>query len=248
MHCQTATARAGKRSNQNGRPALLLVLHSSNQLLQALLPADFELLRAHLQICELVREAVLVEAGAPLTHVYLPQSGVISSRNSFPDGQTVEVAMVGPDGIFGAACNASHWVAARLALAVACARSDQHRNTATDAGSPGADDRCAAQRACRPSPMRCRRPEFFATAAVTSRSPTRKHYERRLANATRQSGRSTTGCSGRPIDDPATNRGCRDPHDSAHWSGPEAERHGVIPILLANQAPAAYALLAGDLA
>jgi len=79
------------------------VLHSSNQLLQALPSADFELLRPHLQISELVREAVLVEAGAPLTHVYLPQSGVISMRNSLLEGQTVEVAMVGPDSVFGAA-------------------------------------------------------------------------------------------------------------------------------------------------
>jgi CRP-like cAMP-binding protein len=79
------------------------VLHSSNRLLQALPLADFELLRPHLQTGELVREAVLVEAGAPLTHVYLPQSGVISMRNSLLEGQTAEVAMVGPDSVFGAA-------------------------------------------------------------------------------------------------------------------------------------------------
>ncbi|MDB5578351.1 MAG: hypothetical protein JWR80_3527 [Bradyrhizobium sp.] len=81
---------------------MLPVLHSSNQLLQALPLADFELLRPHLQIGELVREAVLVEAGAPLTHVYLPQSGVISMRNSLLEGQAVEVAMVGQDSVFGA--------------------------------------------------------------------------------------------------------------------------------------------------
>lgn len=61
------------------------------------------MLRPHLQIGELVREAVLVEAGAPLTHVYLPQSGVISMRNSLLEGQAVEVAMVGSDSVFGAA-------------------------------------------------------------------------------------------------------------------------------------------------
>jgi CRP-like cAMP-binding protein len=61
------------------------------------------LLRPHLQIAELVREAVLVEADAPLTHVYLPQSGVISMRNNLLEGQAVEVAMVGTDSVFGAA-------------------------------------------------------------------------------------------------------------------------------------------------
>ena len=79
------------------------VPHTSNQLLQALPLADFELLRPHLQVGELVRETVLVEAGAPLTHIYLPESGIISLRNSLLEGQTAEVAMVGPDSIFGAA-------------------------------------------------------------------------------------------------------------------------------------------------
>lgn len=60
------------------------------------------MLRPHLQVGELVREAVLVEAGAPLTHVYLPQSGVISMTNSLLEGQTVEVAMVGQDSVLGA--------------------------------------------------------------------------------------------------------------------------------------------------
>ena len=83
-------------------PVFASVLHSSNQLLQALPPAEFVLLRPHLQIDELVREAVLVEAGAPLTHVYLPQSGVICMRNTLLEGQTAEVAMVGPDSVFGA--------------------------------------------------------------------------------------------------------------------------------------------------
>lgn len=61
------------------------------------------MLRPHLQTGELVREAVLIEAGAPLTHVYLPESGVISMRNNLLEGQAVEVAMVGPDSVFGAA-------------------------------------------------------------------------------------------------------------------------------------------------
>lgn len=79
------------------------VQHFANRLLQALPSADLELLRPHLQIGELVREAVLVEAGAPLTRVYLPQSGVISMRNSLLEGQMVEVAMVGADSVIGAA-------------------------------------------------------------------------------------------------------------------------------------------------
>jgi CRP-like cAMP-binding protein len=75
---------------------------SLNHLLQALPPAEFEALRPHLQSVELARETVLIEAGAPLTHVYLPQSGIISMMVRLSEGQTVEVAMVGRDSIVGA--------------------------------------------------------------------------------------------------------------------------------------------------
>jgi CRP-like cAMP-binding protein len=79
------------------------VARLTNHLLQSLPIAEFEALRPHLEFVELVREVVLVEAGAPLTHVYLPHSGVISLVVSLSQGQTVEVAMVGRDSIFGAA-------------------------------------------------------------------------------------------------------------------------------------------------
>jgi CRP-like cAMP-binding protein len=75
----------------------------SNHLLQALPAAELEALRPHLELVELVKEAVLVQAGAPLTHVCLPHSGVISLVVSLSEGQTVEVAMVGRDSVFGAA-------------------------------------------------------------------------------------------------------------------------------------------------
>jgi CRP-like cAMP-binding protein len=75
---------------------------SSNYLLQALPAAELEALRPHLERVELVRETVLVEAGAPLKHVYLPHGGVISMLVRLSEGQTVEVAMVGRDGVVGA--------------------------------------------------------------------------------------------------------------------------------------------------
>ena len=48
------------------------VLHALNRLLQSVPAVEFEALRPHLEFVDLVREAVLIEAGAPLTHVYLP--------------------------------------------------------------------------------------------------------------------------------------------------------------------------------
>jgi CRP-like cAMP-binding protein len=74
-----------------------------NRLLQLLPAADYEALRPHLQIVEIDREITLVEAGAALTHVYLPNSGIVSMVVNLSEGQAVEVAMVGHDGVIGAA-------------------------------------------------------------------------------------------------------------------------------------------------
>jgi CRP-like cAMP-binding protein len=79
-----------------------LLPRTSNRLLHALPEAEFETLRPHISVVELVRETVLAEAGAPLTYVYLPHSGVISLMVSLSEGQTVDVAMVGRDSVVGA--------------------------------------------------------------------------------------------------------------------------------------------------
>ena len=76
---------------------------SANQLLQALPAAELEILLPRLGSVELVKETVLVEAGGLLTHVYLPHSGAISMMVRLSEGQSIEVATVGRDSVFGAA-------------------------------------------------------------------------------------------------------------------------------------------------
>jgi len=61
------------------------------------------MVRPHLESVDLVRGTVLIEPGAPLSHLYLPHSGVISLMVSLSDGQAVEVAMIGRDSVFDAA-------------------------------------------------------------------------------------------------------------------------------------------------
>jgi CRP-like cAMP-binding protein len=73
-----------------------------NHLFQMLSSSDFAVLQPHLQAIELVRGTVLVEAGAPLTHVYLPESGIVSMVIRLSEGQRIEMAMIGHDGIIGA--------------------------------------------------------------------------------------------------------------------------------------------------
>jgi signal-transduction protein with cAMP-binding, CBS, and nucleotidyltransferase domain len=74
------------------------ISRSTNHLLQALPAAEFDALRPHFEVVELVRETVLIAAGSALTHVYFPESGVISMMARLSEGQAVEVAMVGRDG------------------------------------------------------------------------------------------------------------------------------------------------------
>lgn len=74
-----------------------------NQLLQSLAAAELETLRPHLGFTEMVKDTLLFGAGATQTHVYLPHSGVISIMVSLAGGQSVEVALIGRESIFGAA-------------------------------------------------------------------------------------------------------------------------------------------------
>ena len=76
--------------------------HSTNQLLASLPDAAFDLIGPYLQSVELVHETVLVQAGDALTHVYFPNSGVISLVVSLAGGEMVEVAMIGRNSIMGA--------------------------------------------------------------------------------------------------------------------------------------------------
>jgi CRP-like cAMP-binding protein len=74
----------------------------ANRLLQALPAAEFEALRPGLKSFDMMRDAVLVEAGAALTHVYLPHGGAISVVVRLSEGRMVELAMIGRDSAVGA--------------------------------------------------------------------------------------------------------------------------------------------------
>ena len=73
-----------------------------NQLLQALPAEDFELLGARLKPLQMIREAVLVEAGVMPPQIVFPHGGAVSIVVNFSEGQSVEVAMIGRDSVVGA--------------------------------------------------------------------------------------------------------------------------------------------------
>jgi CRP-like cAMP-binding protein len=75
--------------------------HRTNRLLAALEPEDFALLEPHLESVTLSRRQVLYETGDPILHLYFPHDAVISLVNVMKDGDTVEMAVFGREGVSG---------------------------------------------------------------------------------------------------------------------------------------------------
>ena len=74
-----------------------------NLLLASLGPQDFEALRPHLKPVTLEHARILHEAGQEIPAVYFPFDAVISLMAVLTTGESVEAAMVGCDGVVGAA-------------------------------------------------------------------------------------------------------------------------------------------------
>lgn len=74
---------------------------ATNQVLAALSLPEWRRLEPHLQLVELPVGAMLYESGVVLQHVYFPAGAVVSLVSSLQDGTSVEVAVVGNEGIVG---------------------------------------------------------------------------------------------------------------------------------------------------
>jgi CRP-like cAMP-binding protein len=74
---------------------------SPNGFLSALTADDFELVRPYLRTVDLAHESVLVEVDETLRRAYLPHQGVISLVVKLARGESVQIAMIGRDSIFG---------------------------------------------------------------------------------------------------------------------------------------------------
>jgi CRP-like cAMP-binding protein len=77
--------------------------HRDNLLLASLSPSDLAALQPHLKLVHFKQEQVLFEAGDTIDATYFPTSAVISIVVTLSTGQVVEAAMVGRDGVVGAA-------------------------------------------------------------------------------------------------------------------------------------------------
>jgi hypothetical protein len=77
--------------------------HSKNHILSRITPVDLEDLRPRLKVLELTYGQVLAQSRQRVQQVYFPHSGIISCVVQMKDGSSIETAMIGNDGVFGAA-------------------------------------------------------------------------------------------------------------------------------------------------
>ena len=72
-----------------------------NRILRALPPREIRLVTPHLRPTFLAKDAVLYEAGQRIKEVYFPEQAMISYLAGTSDGETIEVGVVGNEGIVG---------------------------------------------------------------------------------------------------------------------------------------------------
>ncbi|OUL32126.1 Crp/Fnr family transcriptional regulator [Nostoc sp. 106C] len=75
--------------------------HPKNKLLAALPCTEYERLAPHLQIVRLSNQQVIYDIAEPIAYAYFPQGSIISELAMMDDGSTVEVALVGHEGMAG---------------------------------------------------------------------------------------------------------------------------------------------------
>jgi CRP-like cAMP-binding protein len=73
----------------------------TNRILDALSPAEYEQLSPYLDPVNLSLREILYHPDQAITHVYFPTRGTVSVVTVFDDGGSVEVGMVGNEGMFG---------------------------------------------------------------------------------------------------------------------------------------------------
>ena len=74
---------------------------TQNQLLAALPAEDRARWQAHLELVELPAGRVLYESGNTLSHVYFPTSAIVSLLYETEGGDSVEIAVIGFEGVVG---------------------------------------------------------------------------------------------------------------------------------------------------
>jgi CRP-like cAMP-binding protein len=78
------------------------VSRSKNQILSLVSPFDLKLLQPHLRQVELPLGMEIAGSQTRIDKVFFPEGGILSCIVELKDGSSIEIAMVGNDGVFGA--------------------------------------------------------------------------------------------------------------------------------------------------
>jgi CRP-like cAMP-binding protein len=90
-----------RRVNTGKRPALSPDNYTGNNILAALLATEYKRLAPKLDRVTLRRGQIIYRADQSIEQVYFPEDAVIAMINSTNDGRTVEVGIIGREGIVG---------------------------------------------------------------------------------------------------------------------------------------------------
>lgn len=77
-------------------------MHTDNKFLTLLSASDLALFQANLRVVKLQQGRVLAEPHQDIKNIYFPHSGIVSYVVGMSDGNMIETAMVGLDGVVGA--------------------------------------------------------------------------------------------------------------------------------------------------
>ena len=72
-----------------------------NRILKALSSKEYKIVSAQLKSVALPKDAVLYEAGERTGLVYFPEEALISYLSGTSDGETIEVSVIGNEGVVG---------------------------------------------------------------------------------------------------------------------------------------------------
>ena len=76
-------------------------LQVTNGILGALLKTEYRRLAARMERVDLKRGAIVYRANQKIEHVYFPEDAVVAMVDTLDDGRTVEVGLVGHEGMVG---------------------------------------------------------------------------------------------------------------------------------------------------
>jgi CRP-like cAMP-binding protein len=97
----------------------MLVTESANAILMDLSQAEFDALKVEADDIPLERGAVIAEAGEAAPYVYFPTCGVLSLVGTTVSGATVELAVVGSEGVASvSAILGDYWLPFRIVTQV----------------------------------------------------------------------------------------------------------------------------------